>query len=604
MGLLLLTAVAVPAALAAAVRLAGSASGLLAAGGSILALAPAAALLTAAATGSTGETHAAWLPAGGLEVGFRLDGLSAVMSALVAVAGVAAMVHARGYFAGHARAPQAQASLLAFLAAMQGLVLAEGFLTLLIFWELVGALSARLIAYERDDPGSGPGAVRAFLTTRGADAGLYIAIAALHAGAGTLAFDAARPEGALGVAVGLGLVVAAAGKSAQVPFQTWLSGAMAGPTPVSALLHSATMVAAGVYLLVRAQDVLAGWPLELAAWLGAITAVAAAAFALAQRDLKLVLASSTTSQLGLMFLAAGAGAPAVAVFHLIAHAAGKAAAFLAAGALQRRVGSTSLERLAGIARRDPAAFWGFAISAASIAAVPPLAAFWSKDAILVALEEDPAWLILAAAASLGTVAYLLRPTLVLWRGRAAAHAEPPRGRGWMLAAVGVLVVGTLGLGAIGPSLAELLGADIPRAGALSVGISLGALAAGAGLVLVRVRVSPRVSAAAERQLATNAALDAAAVRPTLALSALVARLDAGLDRGVDGIGRAVLGLARGNDWVERRGVDAAVDGLARRVEGAGAQLPLLQSGQLYVYLRNTVAGIALVAILFTVVAIA
>jgi len=189
----------------------------------------------------------------------------------------------------------------------------------------VGAASARLIAFSRDDAGAAPGAVRAFLTTRTADLGLYVAVPALFTATGSVAFTQARPAGGLGALVGIGLVVAAMGKSAQAPLQTWLTGAMAGPTPVSALLHSATMVAAGVYLLMRSAALLAGWPLQVAGWVGAVTAVAGAAIALGQDDLKRVLAGSTTSQLGLMFVGVAAGGPAVGLFHLVAHAGGKAA---------------------------------------------------------------------------------------------------------------------------------------------------------------------------------------------------------------------------------------------------------------------------------------
>jgi hypothetical protein len=166
-----------------------------------------------------------------------------------------------------------------------------------------------------------------------------------------------------------------------------------------------------------------------------------------------------------------------------------------------------------------------------------------------------------------------------------------------------MLAGTLSLGAIRVPLSDVLGREIPALSTLSVGISLAALAAGAGLIFARFRPGERVRGAAERQYATNAALRTAIVNPTLALSALVARADAAVDGIVDAIGRGVLGLARGNDRVERRGIDAAVDGLARAVERGGSELPRLQSGQLYLYLRNTVAGMALVATLFAVVAI-
>jgi len=347
MTLLLWSSVALPVAAALAVRVAPRAHGAVAVAGALAAAVPSWALLAAAGSGETARTGFAWLEGGGLDAGLRLDGLSAAMTATVATVGLVVVVFAAGYFAGDARRASALAGLLAFLAAMQGLVLADGYLTLLVFWELVGAASARLIAYSREDATAPAGAVRAFLTTRTADIGLYLAVLALFTATGSLAFGAERPDGALGALVGLGLVVAAMGKSAQAPLQTWLSAAMAGPTPVSALLHSATMVAAGVYLLARSHELLAGWPLQAAGWVGALTAVAGAAIALAQSDLKRVLAGSTTSQLGLMFVGVAAGGPAVGIFHLVAHAAGKAGMFLAAGIFQHNRHTTALDGLTG-----------------------------------------------------------------------------------------------------------------------------------------------------------------------------------------------------------------------------------------------------------------
>lgn len=624
---LLWIAVALPAALALAVRLSGRAAGSLVGIAALATAVAPGALLALAAVGEERSSTFEWLPAAGLEVGLRLDGLSAALGALVGAVGMATLLHSRGYFAGSPRAPQAYAGLLAFLAAMQGLVLAANLLALLVFWELVGALSARLIAFQRDDPRAPGGAVRAFLTTRSADLGLYVAIAALFTGAGTVAFEAGRPEGFLGAAVGIGLIAAAAGKSAQIPFQTWLSGAMAGPTPVSALLHSATMVAGGVYLLVRAEPLLVGWPLEAAAWLGAVTAVAAGLFALAQRDLKLVLASSTTSQLGLMFLAA-ALVPAVAVFQLICHAAGKAGAFLAAGVFQHRREATSLAGLRGAGRQERRAFLGFAIGAGSIAAVPPLAAFWSKDAILAASEGHAAWLALAVFASALTAAYLLRAGRVLWRP-GEPTGERPAGRAWMLVGIGLLAAGSVGLGAVHTPLGELLGEQLPAPTLLSLGLSLAALAAGVAASAAPIRLPARLTEAAEAQLGTDAALLALVQRPVLALSQALDTVDGALDRGIDALGHGTVALARGNDRIERGGVDrgtdalgrrgidlarggerlerggvdGAVDALARLVVRGGDELPRLQSGQLYVYLRNTVLGIAVLAIVLAAAAV-
>jgi len=565
---------------------------------------PAWALLVAAGDGRRERSGFEWLPGGGLDVGLRLDGLSAAMTATVATVGLVVVVYSAGYFADEPRRASALAGLLAFLAAMQGLVLADGYLALLAFWELVGVASARLIAFSRDDPAAAPGAVRAFLTTRTADIGFYIAVLALFSATGSLAFGADRPAGALGALVGLGLVVAAMGKSAQAPLQTWLSAAMAGPTPVSALLHSATMVAAGVYLLMRSAPLLAGWPLQVAGWVGALTAVGGAAIALAQGDLKRVLAGSTTSQLGLMFVGVAAGGPAVGLFHLVAHAAGKAGLFLSAGIFQRSRDSTALEELRGAGRDDRTAFAAFGVCALSIAAVPPLAAFWSKDHVAAAAETKTAWFCLVLVAAAGSAAYLLRPALVLWDGKGARRAATGRGRTPMLAGVGATAVASVLLAVVGAPLADLLGEPSLPTSRLSLVLSLVAVGAGVAVVLTRLAVPPRVAAAARSQLYANELLCLTVQRPLFALSAAADVADRrGIDAFVDRVGRGAQVVARSQDWIERRGIDAAVDGLARRVGRGGDDLRRLQSGRLYEYLRDAVLGAAAVGLIVTFTAL-
>jgi len=604
MGALLWLAVAVPAATALLVRLAPRGDRAIAVVGAAIAAAPAWLLLAEAAGGGRATTGLEWLPAAGLPVGLRLDPLSAAMGVTVATVGLVVIVYATGYFAAEPRRRSALAGLLGFLAAMQGLVLADGYLTLLVFWELVGAASARLIAFNRDDPLAAPGAVRAFLTTRSADIGIYLAVLALFAASGSLAFTDARPDGALGAVLALGLIVAAIGKSAQAPLQTWLMGAMAGPTPVSALLHSATMVAAGVYLLLRSHELLAGWPLLVVGWVGALTAVASAAIALAQDDLKRVLAGSTSSQLGLMLVGVAAGGPVVALFHLVAHAAGKACMFLAAGVFQHERGSTELAALRGAGREDGLTFACFGVGALSIAAVPPLAAFWSKEHIAAAAEHHAAWFLLVLVATAGAAAYLLRPALQLWCGeqatRRTAHAA---GRPAMLAGAGVLALASALLGLAGAPLRELVGGELPSS-TLSLALSLLALGLGAGAVLAAVRAPAVLASAAARQLYANELLDVIARRPALALAAGADAADRrALDAAVDGVAHETVRLAGTNDVLERRGVDAAVDGIARLVGAGGRRSRRLQTGRLYEYLRDTAVGAAAVAVLIALAAV-
>ena len=605
MAALLWLAVGLPAAAALAARFVPRAPAGVAASGAAIAAVPPALLLVDAAGGGDARIAFEWLPAGGLDLGLRLDGISAAMTATVAAVGLVVVVYSTGYFAGDPRRRSVLAGLLAFLAAMQGLVLADGYLTLLVFWELVGAASARLIAYSRDDPAAAPGAVRAFLTTRTADIGFYLAVFALFAGTGSLAFGAERPDGALGALVGIGLVVAAMGKSAQAPLHGWLSAAMAGPTPVSALLHSATMVAAGVYLLVRSYDLLLGWPLEVAGWIGAITAVAGAVIALAQRDLKRVLAGSTTSQLGLMFVGVAAGGPAVALFQLVAHAAGKAGMFLAAGVFQHDRHSTALDDLRGAGREDRAAFTGFAIGALSIAAVPPLAAFWSKEHIAASAQTaSTAWFALVLLAGAGSAAYLLRPALVLWSAGPKTGALERSGRTAMLAGLAAMATGSLVLGALGGPLERLLaGPDLSTSG-LALVLSLIAVLLGIAGVLMKPKVPVRLAAAARRQLYANELLDTLLVRPVLAVASASGTADRrALDAVVDGVGGVALSAARATDWVERHAIDAAVDGLAAAVGRGGDDLRRLQSGRLFEYLRGAVLGAAAVTFLIALSAL-
>ena len=591
-------AVGLPLGFAILVRLAPAGDRALAVVGGVASAVPSWILLAEAAGGDRARSAFSWLAGGrGLDVGLRLDPLSAAMTALVATAGVVVLVYSTGYFAEDPRRRSALAGLLGFLTAMHGVVLADGYLAMLVFWELVGAASARLIAFSRDDARAAPGAVRAFLTTRGADLGFYLAVLALFTATGTVAFTAVRPEGALGAVVGLGLVVAAMGKSAQAPLQTWLTGAMAGPTPVSALLHSATMVAAGVYLLMRSAELLAGWPLQVAGWVGALSAVAGAAIALGQDDLKRILAGSTTSQLGLMFVGVAAGGAAVGLLHLVAHAAGKACMFLAAGVFQRRRGGTALARLGGVGRVEGAAFACFAIGGASVAAIPPLAAFWSKEHIAAAAQSHTAWFLLVLLAAAGAAAYVLRAVLILWRPSPLADdGHPVPGRASMLAATAALAGASLLVGLIGGPLRTLLGGELPSS-ALALWLSLLAVVAGATVVLV-AGAPPRWARAARRELYTNDLLALVVQQPLLALARLSDALDRRVvDAAVDGVARGTLAVSALSDRLERDGIDAAVDGLAHGIGRGGEGARRLQTGRLYEYLRDTALGAAAVGVL-------
>lgn len=279
----------------------------------LVALVAAAATLAAAAAVAVGRPAVSAPFLLGLPVGLRVDGLSAMFALTIATVTLAVLVHSAGELGSDPARPRFFGLMLLFAGGMLLTVTATDLLAVLLGWELMGATSYALIGYWWHEPRRVRAANTAFLTTRLADVGLYLAAGAALAGAGTLRLEV-LPEigGGWGALLTAGVVAAALGKSAQLPFSFWLSRAMEGPSPVSALLHSAAMVAAGGYLLLRLEPVLtvSGWGAEAVAWAGAATALALGAVAVAQSDLKQLLAASTCSQIGFVVLGAGAGSVA------------------------------------------------------------------------------------------------------------------------------------------------------------------------------------------------------------------------------------------------------------------------------------------------------
>ena len=360
--------------------------------------------------------------------------------------------------------------MLLFVAAAEVTVLAGTLPALLLGWEVMGAASYALIGYTwRDQHRVSSGTV-AFLTTRTADLGLYVAAGAALAGGSGLTLDGlAEASPGWRHVVAAGILVAALGKAAQLPFSFWLSRAMDGPSPVSALLHSAAMVALGGYLLLRTAPLLTatGWADDAAAWAGVVTAVVLGAVAVVQRDLKQLLAASTAAQLGFVVLAAGVGATAAGTAHLVAHAAVKALLFLAAGVWLEALGTKQLEGLRGAARRWPAVGACAVAGLLSLSGVPPLALWATKDAVLAgALEHSLALYVAGLVASALAAGYAGRAVVVLLSDRApreelwddestGTRQVPPRA---VLALVPLAVVAVvLGVLALEPVLARVPG---------------------------------------------------------------------------------------------------------------------------------------------------
>ncbi|MDI5889560.1 NADH-quinone oxidoreductase subunit L [Halomonas rhizosphaerae] len=481
--------------------------------------------------------------------------LTALLTVVIATVGTFVLIHSVGYMKQESGLPRFYAVMSLFLAAMQALVLAGDWVLLLAAWELIGLCSYLLIGFWFQRSEAANAASRAFLYTRSADLGLYIAVFILIGSAGTSEIAATmNVGGSVAVAAGLLLLLAAMGKSAQVPLQDWLMRAMAGPTPVSALLHSATLVAAGAILLIRVTPLLAPGVLLAIGLVGGFTTVTTGLVALAERDLKRLLAASTASQYGLMLISIGAGAPLAALLHLVAHAAIKSALFLAAGDFQHARGGTGFDRLESVGRIRPWAFAGFTLAALALAGIPPLSGFFSKDAVIAAAlsAAGAVWLApLALAGTLLTGAYLARALRLLWRG--AGGTRPVAGAAWMGVGVWGLAIPAAALGlAFGP-IEALLDLPAPEAeGAWAV--LLGLLAAVSGLALGWLVPARRLLGPAnpwaQSGLTVAGGLTAVVGRPAMAVSRGCERLEDRLYAAALRVGRRGLTIARGCERLE------------------------------------------------------
>jgi NADH-quinone oxidoreductase subunit L len=369
-----------------------------------------------------------WASIGGhtFEVAFYFDRLAAVMALIVTGVGSVIHIYSTGYMHDDRSYARFFAYLNLFLFFMLSLVLGRSLLVLFVGWEGVGLASYLLIGFWFEDPVNARAGKKAMVTNRIGDAGFLLGMFLLYFAYGTLDMDRINAAFASGAApvisaslAGVLLFIGATGKSAQIPLHVWLPDAMAGPTPVSALIHAATMVTAGVYLVARMSGLYLQAPdaSAVVTVIGAATAFFAASIALAQTDIKKVLAYSTVSQLGFMFVALGVGAYGVAIFHVYTHAFFKACLFLGAGSVIHALGGEQdIRKMGGLMKRIPVTFWTFAIATAAIAGIPPLAGFWSKDEILwnafaSSRGGSPMLWAVMAATALMTAFYMFR---LLW----------------------------------------------------------------------------------------------------------------------------------------------------------------------------------------------
>ncbi len=398
-----------------------------------------------------------WLVVGDLNIylGLIVDSLTAVMLVAVTLVSLMVQIYSQGYMQGDPGYHRYYAWMSLFTASMLGLVLADNLLLMFVFWELVGLCSYLLIGFWFHRPSAANAAKKAFIVTRLGDFGFLAAILLLFTHTGTFDIKELHGLAIAGTLAGatltwaaIGIFSGAVGKSAQFPLHVWLPDAMEGPTPVSALIHSATMVSAGVFLVARTFPLFENsvTALTTVAVIGGITAIFAASMGLVATDIKRVLAYSTISQLGYMMLGLGVGGVAIGIFHLFNHAFFKALLFLGAGSVNHATGTFDMRLMGGLRKVMPWTYATFVIASLSLAGIWPLAGFWSKDEIVaVALENQPLLGVLAMITVLMTAFYMFRAVFMTFGGEyrggsPEAHGHPHESPSVMVTPMVVLAV--------------------------------------------------------------------------------------------------------------------------------------------------------------------
>ncbi|WP_240135395.1 NADH-quinone oxidoreductase subunit 5 family protein [Streptomyces sp. MUM 178J] len=583
-----------------------------------------------------------------IDLALYLDGFAVLVAVLVGVVATCVQLYSTGYLRDDPRYPSYAALVSLFTSAMLLVVYSGDLMVLLVGWEIMGICSYFLVGHYWETPEARAASLKAFLVTKLGDVPFLIGLFALAADAGTF-----RITGVLGaVATGsldhptliaLLLLAGVAGKSAQFPLHTWLPDAMAGPTPVSALIHAATMVAAGVYFIARLLPVFtaSAAALVVLAVMAAVTMVGSALAALAQDDIKRVLAYSTIGQLGYMTGALAVGDRGAAVFHLLSHGAFKALLFLAAGVVIHAAGTNSLaamSRMTGLAKRVPDAYWTMTVALLALAAIPPFAGFFSKEAVLVAAEHTAfgdtdlaptaaGWTVLVAGllTALLTAAYATRLWLLAFHGRgveAPDHGREPlvmNGVLWLLAVPSLglgLTVGAIAGWFDGHSLAPtvttaVLGTGIAVAGGLityAAWRSLRYKAATAPIPMDTATAHPDESpAAAEAEaIAAHTPLYgnvAAAADPADPGRVLLGRLHrhAAVGFHIDAVYstlfvRPVRAAAKLVAFLDREVVDTYVNGSGTGARWLGAAVRRAQTGNVQTYLSVLLAGSVVLAL--------
>ena len=589
-----------------------------------------------------------------LKVGLLLDPLSASMAAMVTFVALWIFIYSTGYMADEKRFGRFFGFLSLFCGAMLMVVLSNSLLLLFMAWELVGLASYLLIGFYFEKPSAAAAAQKAFITTRVGDMAFFLGMIWLYSQTGTLLFydggNGLLESGALAslagtatigglsvsAAAGLLLLVGAMGKSGQVPLHTWLPDAMEGPTPVSALIHAATMVAAGVFMVARTHPIFANGggltvPLTACAWVGGITALYAALVAMAQTDFKRILAYSTVSQLGFMMVALGTGGVAAGMLHLICHAFFKALLFLSAGSVIHGChGEQDIRKMGGLSKPMRRTFIAYAIGMMALSGFPFLfSGFWSKEGILHSAQT---WaggygpFLLAASAALLTAFYMTRQALLVFFGepRKPGVHHPHESPSVMLIPLYVLAAGAVLLSLIAtpiwPWFEKWIEGEsaVFDGGALSHG--LGLIALSLGIVTVGVGASwmiyrkPSENSNApdplagklgplwnflERAMGFDALYEKAIIGPLAFFAGGIDMLERMLFVPLMGVAEGLIkGFGRLTGATDESGINRGFNSLCSELKNRAGSASRSQSGRPQAYLRSIGLGMSVLLILY------
>ncbi|HUP68739.1 MAG TPA: NADH-quinone oxidoreductase subunit L [Acidimicrobiales bacterium] len=552
-----------------------------------------------------------WIKAGGFEVkaGLLIDPLSITMALFVTGVGTLIHLYSIGYMKGDERYPRFFVYLNLFAFSMLMLVLGDSFLLTFLGWEGVGACSYLLVSFWFERNSAASAGKKAFVVNRVGDFGFMIAMFLIFTTFGTLDYNGVLSRvdvlsATTATAVALLLFVGACGKSAQLPLFVWLPDAMEGPTPVSALIHAATMVTAGVYLMARVSPILAlsEDALTVIAVVGVATAFFAATVACAQNDIKRVLAYSTVSQLGFMFLAVGSGAYVAAIFHMVTHAFFKALLFLGAGSVIHGLhDQQDMKHMGALRRLMPVTAVTFIVGWLAIAGVPPFAGFWSKDDILLAAyEKSPLLWGAGVITALLTAYYMSRQVFLVFYGgerwkdvpaadadaHAGAHSRAPHEGPWVMTLPLVVLAGLAAAGGLlnlpfgewarlEHFLEPVFGDSLRHVDATS-GHKQALAAAAGGAALVGIAIAYGIFVRGRR----TTAFEPSILKRAWGIDALYSTL-------IEKPGHALSSFSA--RVIDARVIDGAVNGLGSLVRSGGGQLRKVQTG----YVRNYALGVAI-----------